>query len=193
LQNEPVGREEVSIGTGIAGADSTIFFMGRAISIRFFGGGALVISIRWGACAGGCGGDGGCDDGEGSGAFSVRGAGWDTGRWTVVVIFWRSALTQSSLSRLRSPPLVLLKVRTIWRVLPLMVMMEIVMVGSRIAFSPLSTSFKVARLISWGGMECFFVSMRTRRRVVRTTSNDTDFTLTFCAWRTTRSSLYSSG
>jgi hypothetical protein len=46
LQNEPVGREVVSTGTGIAGAASTIFFMGRAISIRFFGGGVLVISIR---------------------------------------------------------------------------------------------------------------------------------------------------
>ena len=54
LQKEPVGREVVSMGTGIAGAASTIFFMGRAISIRFFGGGVLVISIQWGADAAGC-------------------------------------------------------------------------------------------------------------------------------------------
>src|SRR5512136_1701102 len=67
LQNEPVGREVVSIGTGIAGAASTIFFIGRATSIRLFGG--WVASIRWGAGTVGCT----------AGAGSVGGGTGDTG------------------------------------------------------------------------------------------------------------------
>jgi len=107
----------------------------------------LGISVRWGTGTG----DGTAD----AGSESLGTGTWVTGWYTIEVIFCRRALTQSSHSRLRSPPLILENVSTIWRVLPLMVIMEIVMVGSRMAFSPLSTSFNVARLISCGGMEFF--------------------------------------
>ena len=48
-----MGRLDVSTGFGMAGSDSMIFFMGREISIRFFWGGALTISMRGGGVASG--------------------------------------------------------------------------------------------------------------------------------------------
>jgi hypothetical protein len=110
LQNDPVGREEVSTGTGMVGAGSTTFFIGRAISIFFFCRGALVISMR--RCGGGGFETGAC---TGGGACSRTGAGGtaETGCWMEVARFWLSIFTQSSHSRFLSPPTALEKVRII--------------------------------------------------------------------------------
>ncbi|HVN74234.1 MAG TPA: hypothetical protein VMT44_06565 [Methanoregula sp.] len=82
---------------------------------------------------------------------------------------------------------------TIWRVLPASVATEKVMVGSRIAFSPVSIAMIAARGRYCGGISVSLLFTRIRRSFVRIASKGTDFTTMFCVASNTDSSLFSSG
>jgi hypothetical protein len=77
---------------------------------------------------------------------------------------------------IRFPPAWREKVRIICRISPVFAITERVIIWSRIAFSPGSTSFIVISGISLGGRRFFTLSIRMIRLFVRIPSNGIDLT-----------------
>ena len=137
-QNEPVGRDELSLGIGATGVFSVILPKGRAVSIFFFAGRVVVAPPCTGVWT----------------SPFITGSPYETGMLSGVVsiigegIRLLSVFAHSMHSRFLSPPAWRTNVRTVWCFSPVSVMMARIKKWSRIAFSPASTFLIVERAIS---------------------------------------------
>jgi hypothetical protein len=137
-QNDPVGRDEVSLGIGATGVFSVILPNGRAVSIFFFAGRVVVAPLCAGVWTALFITDSSYVAGMGAGVISLGGTGMR------LLSFFAHSLH----SRFLSPPACRTKVRTVWCFSPVSVMMASIKKWSRIAFSPASTFLIVERAIS---------------------------------------------